>query len=224
MPWILPAEVRLLASLALSTPEGVGRLSFVPSERERVLELLDDVHLSDPLSLDSLRSAAEQLCLSVVPPNELYEMRSDSIDRSDQVARLEAIQYSNSVLMRGLYCMLKSTHLFVTRMFGEEAFMNIQITREAALELVRDRIGGQSVGYAAAHSYIRSNFKHGDSLAEFIEDQHDRWVATRHPRSRHGEFWTPPLMVDDYFETHGAVVSLFRHLLLKEPGRNTADL
>jgi hypothetical protein len=224
MPWILPAEVRLLASLALSIPKDMGILSFVPSEIERVLDLPNDVHLSDPQSLDSLRTAAEQLCLSVDPPNELYEMRSDSIDRSDQVAILEAIQYSNNVLMRGLYCMLKSTHLFVTRMFGEEAFMNIQIAREAALELVRDRIGGQSVSYADAHSYIRSNFKHGDGLAEFLEDQHDRWVATRHPRSRHGEFWTPPLMVDDYFGTHGAVVTLFRHLLLKEPGGNANDL
>jgi hypothetical protein len=224
MPWILPAEVRLLASLALSTPEGAGMLSFVPSEFERVLDLPDNVHLSDPQLLDSLRSAAEQLCLSIVPPNEFYEMRSDSIDRSEQVALLESIQYSNNVLMRGVYCMLKSTHLFATRMFGEEAFMNIQIAREAALELIRDRIGGQSVGYAEAHSYIRSNFKHGDSLAEFLKDQHDRWVATRHPRSRHGEFWTPPLMLDDYHETHGVVVSLFRHLLLKEPGRNIADL
>jgi hypothetical protein len=223
MPWILPAEVRLLASLALSIPEGTGMLSFTPSESERVLDLPDNVPLSEARSLYYLRSAAEQLCLSIVPPNELYEMRTESIKPSDQLALLQAIQYSNNVLMRGLYCMLKSTHLFAIRMFGEEAFMNIQIAREAALELLRDRIGGQSVGYAAAHSYVRSNFKHGDSLAEFLEAQHDRWVATRHPRSKHGEFWTPPLMLDDYFETHGAVVSLFRHLLLEEPGRFTAD-
>jgi hypothetical protein len=49
-------------------------LSFVPSENERVLDLPDTVQLSEGQSLHYLRTAAEQPCLSVVPPDELYEM------------------------------------------------------------------------------------------------------------------------------------------------------
>ena len=227
MPWVFPAEIKLLAALALSVPEGHGSLSFAPFPTNHKLSVSATLRLNEPETLRCLNTEALSLSEKLVGPKLPYRLREAKCTSADQFALLASIDLSNSLLMRGLYCLLKSQHLMCYEQFGEEAFMNVQIAREAALELIRERVvanGSKTASYADAHAYIRCNFRLGEALADFFEDQHHRWVATRHPKSQHGTFWTPPLLVDDFFETYSALVSVYRHLLLHEQGRLTADL
>ncbi|HSR70178.1 MAG TPA: hypothetical protein VLU25_19775 [Acidobacteriota bacterium] len=227
MPWIFPAEVRLLAALALAIPEGEGALTFAPYPSNRRLPIDTELSLDEPEVIASITVEAESDCRKLAESQLPYRLYDWDFIQADRVVIYNRIELADSLLLRGLYCLLKGQHLMAHELFGEEAFINIQISREAALELIRKRLLGEGVknpSYTDAHNYLRERFPRGGHLADFLEDQHDRWVATRHPKSRFGMFWTPPLLVNDYTHTHGAVVSLYRHLLLDEPSRLTADL
>lgn len=219
--WILPAEVRLLASIALALPEGRGALSFHPYPSSDRLSLPLALDLSRGDVVEHLRKKAQSAS------RDLFALRGADHILGDRRALFQNITVDDGILVRGLYCLLKSRHLMSHQQFAEEAFMNVQIAREAALELIRETMvkDGESLpSYAAAHDYIRVRFLLGGYLADYLEDQHNRWIYTRHPRSRHGTFWNPPLLADDFYETYEALVSVFRHLLLGEPGRITALL
>lgn len=227
MAWMYPAEVRLLAALALAIPEGKGAATFAPSPFNRRLALDTDLTLDAPEIIAKVAAEAESACRQLAGPRLPYSLYEWDLDLDDRLTIYTRIDLGDSLLLRGLYCMLKGQHLMAQELFGEDAFVNIQISREAALEGIRERLRGKGVtdpSYVDAHAYVRGQFAFGEALADFLEDQHDRWIATRHPKSKFGTFWTPPLLLDDYFETYGAVVSLYRHLLLDEPGRKTAEL
>src|SRR5690606_37833813 len=96
---------------------------------------------------------------------------------------------------------------------------------EGAIDLVREVLakgGAARTSERDVFDYLRQNFAHGDALAEYLDDQRQRWVKTKHPRSALGVFWAPPIEADDFFETYEALVSIFRHILVGEVGRSSA--
>ena len=227
MFWLLPAEVRLLASIALAVPEGYGGVSFVPTPTHTRISIPAGAELDSVETLQYLRSEAARVCAPLLGEQPLYQLRSVTPQTADRTALFKSIDLSDALLMRGLYCLLKSQHLIRTEMFGEEAVMNVQIAREAALELIRRRLranGSKDPSYADAHAYIRDNFRKGQYLASFLEEEHDLWIAVRHPESRFGSFWTPPLMLNHWSASYFTLISIYRHLLLNERGRATARL
>jgi hypothetical protein len=250
MPWLFPAEVRVLAAVALAVPEGRGAAGFAPHRSNQRLGIPTTSSLIQDDVLRAVEAEARELCQNVASlcrPDILwtwgfeaeekrrhsgegetrYRLRDEPVVSSERLGVFQAISLDDALLLRGLYCLLKGQHLSLYQLFWEEAFMNAQIAREAALELIRARLaanGVKNASYADAHQYLREHFLLGGHLADYLLDQHEKWVATRHPNSRHGAFWTPPLMMDDYIHTHGSLVSVYRHLLLDEPGRLTAHL
>jgi hypothetical protein len=225
MVWLYPEEVRLLATLALAIPEGRGSLRFAPLDRVA----LDWSH-SRPLSSDDLIGVASAHAQDLAAkhgsaPIELgaWEAASDEW----QLRVFEAIDLSDELLIRGLHCLLKANRLAGDRELSAEGYMNVSISREAALELVRRRLqaqGHSSPSFRDAHEYVTNNFRLGDHLANQLSYQHDLWVETKHPNSSFGPVWMPQLMADDLYETYEGLVSVYRHLLSGEDGRATAYL
>jgi len=111
--------------------------------------------------------------------------------------------------------------------FGEEAVMNIQISREASLEMIREHLlaeGQVNPSFRDAHAYLAKNFTSGQGLADYFEHEHNVWTATKHPNSAFGPIWLPPLLADDFYETYECLGSVYRHLLSGEPEPATALL
>lgn len=226
LAWLSREEVRLLATLALSVPEGCGALTFDPGEAV-VIDLPSDVDLRSGAAIEVVRKALLPLCAHQ-EVNELSTWEMSNLE--EQRTIYNAISLRDELLLRGLYCLLKSRLLVGDRRFGEEAFMNLQIAREAALEMIREvllakaEVGGRGPSFRDAHAYLVENFRFGEALAEYFSWQHELWIVTKHPASALGPVWIPPLLADDVFDTYASLISVYRHLLLCEEGRATANI
>lgn len=222
-----PDEIRLLGTLTLSIPEGGGWIAFAPWH----YALLHHIPLNSDFSSDSIIESCLETAITLRAKNE-QSNRSEYIlrtmSRSDpnmEKDLFEKIDLRDGKLMRGLYTLIKSPFLMLTHDFMEEAFMNLQISREAALQIIRDclrKLGNPDPSYRHAHDYIRSHFKMGEQLVEYLEEQHEKWVETKHPMSFYGAEWSPSLWAEDVFETYECLVSIYRHIILGEPGGSSS--
>lgn len=173
MVWLYPEEVRLLATLALAIPEGRGSLRFAPLDRGAL-----DWPLSRPLSSDDFIgvATAEAQALAVQHGSASIELGAwETASEEWQLRVFEAIDLSDELLIRGLHCLLKANRLAGDREFSAEGYMNVSISREAALELIRRRLqakGHSSPSFRDAHDYVTANFRLGEQLANQLAYQH----------------------------------------------------
>jgi len=227
--WVYPEEVRLLASVALSVPEGLGTLGFAPKGEQLRLNITSE-KITNWEVIQSVKKQAIQIARKTYGENLRYKLRGAKTSGEEFQQRLfQGIDTGDALLIRGLSCLLKSQHLMGVecQSFCEEAFMNVQIAREGALQIIRRRLQnskGKSASYENAHEYIQKNFEFGDAFVAYLKKQHDQWVKAKHPESKWGIFWAPPLEAEDFFETYEALVTIYRHLITGEPGRETASL
>jgi hypothetical protein len=213
LAWLYPEEVRLLGTIALSVAEEEGMISLVPGERVAL-----DIAPRAPLYLPIVLSAAEKKARSILAsgfPGARYKLYSwRGFQQDFDHALFEAIDPSDDLVIRGLYCLLKSARLMGERDLGEEAVMNVQIAREASLELIREHLfsqGNKNPSFKDAHAYITQVM--GNGLADLFEYQHELWVTMKHPSSAFGPVWLPPLVARDFYETYKSLVSVYRHIL-----------
>lgn len=227
--WIFPEEIRLLASIALSIPEGRGTLAFVPNSHQLIVDT-EGEELSGSGFINKAKELAFNVARDTFGKDVRYRLRGADTSGEEFRQRLfQGINVSNSLLIRGLSCLLKSQHLMAADLhaFCEDAFINVQIAREAVLQLIRKLLeeeGIESVSYNDIYKYIEENFRMGNLLAASLKEQYEKWISAKHPNSRWGLFWTPPLSAEDFFETYESLVSVFRHLITGEPGGESADL
>ncbi len=213
LTWLYPEEVRLLGTIALSIAEEKGMIFLAPGERVAL-----DIAPRAPLYLPIVLRAAERRARSILAsdyPGAHYELYSWCGYQQDfDHALFEAIDPSDDLVIRGLYCLLKGARLMLEPDFGEEAVMNVQIAREASLELIREHLlsqGNKNPSFKDAHAYLSHMM--GKGLADFFEHQHELWVTMKHPSSAFGPVWLPPLMADDFYDTYKSLVSVYRHIL-----------
>jgi len=227
--WTLQ-EIQLLAALTLSVPEDQGQLVFAPWYCDK----LPNIPVTADLSSPTIVQLCKEFAIALANEHKLVEGNSyalfnlDCLDNNVTNALFTNIDLTNGVLIRGLYCLLKSELLRqVEHYFMEEVFFDLQISREAALQLILERLralGNSNPNYADAHNYIRSNFLMGEGLTDYLEEQHELWIEAKHPISRYGAQWAPGLTSDDVYETYGCLISIYRHLILNEPGRSSLSM
>jgi len=222
----MPDEIRLLGALTLSVPEGGGMVAFAPWHCSVLTHIPFTADLSSDRSTElCLKAAVEIRAKNEQPTSNTYVLRM--VNRSDpniEKDLFENIDLRDGILMRGLYTLIKSQLLMREEDFMEEAFMNLQVSREAALQIIREHLhfsGNPNPSYRDAHDYIRSNFQMGEPLVEYLEEQHEKWIETKHPMSVYGAEWAPSLWADDVFETYECLISIYRHIILGEPGRSS---
>ena len=229
LSWVYPEEVRLLASIALSVAEGLGTLSFAPNGVQVRLNI-DREGLTDTILLHKIGQQAVQIARKTYGDEVRYGLRSAKTSGVAYQRELyNGIDTGDALLIRSLSCLLRSQHLMAIDCYAfcEDAFINVQIAREGALQLIRRLLkssSGESVSYEDAYEYIKQNFQIGDALADYLREQYDKWIMAKHPECRWGIFWSPPLSAEDFLETYEALVSIYRHLITGEPGRETAAL
>lgn len=220
-----PEEIRLLGTLALSTPEGGGRVTFAPWYSSIIPDMSVDSNLSSDDTIAACLDFAIQLRTSNKDKNsDLYMLREIYRSDSDVERKLfENIDPEDGILLRGLYALLKS-QLLISAFFMEEAFMNLQISREASFQIIRQHlqyIGNSKPSQQDIYTYIRLNFQMGEALVESLKMDHEKWIETKHPLSPFGAGWTSSLWADDVFEPYDPLISIYRHIVLDEPGRSS---
>jgi hypothetical protein len=226
-----PEEIRLLSTLTLSIPEGFGMVAFGLWHGSKIDELSLDIDLSEDQTVSFCRQKAQKILLENEGENEVrYQLRT--ITRSEfnvEKKIYEGIDLTNGILIRGLYTLLKCQLLISAEppYFMEEAFMNVQISTEAVFRLIREAIissGKNEVKIEDIYNYISANFVNGEGFVDYLKDMYDRWIQTKHPASIFESKWAPFLQADDVYETYGALVSIYRHLIIGEPGGSSACL
>ena len=222
----LPEEIQLLGALTLSVPEGSGMVVFAPWYDSIVHDMPISVDLSSDNSIKTCLDIANNLYVEHESSNKSpYNIRAMSRSEPNCERDLfEHIDPHNGLLTRGLYTLMKSQLLMRSYDFMEEAFMDLQVSREAALQLIREHLkslGNPNASYSDVHNYIRLNFLFGEPLVDYLEQVHEQWIETKHPLSIYGAEWAPPVSFDDISDTYGCLVSIYRHIILGESGRST---
>ena len=223
-----PGEIRLLGALMLSVPEEGGVVIFSPW----CLSVVPHIPFNADLSSDSIIASCLEFAVRLRTELEesnrtkyvLYKANRSAPDVEKSL--FENIDPTDGLLIRGLYTLMKSQLLIHTDpyLFMEEAFINLQISIEAALQIIREHLsylGNPNPSYRDAHDYIRSNFRLGDPLVEYLHMQYESWIETKHPLNIYGAEWAPSLSADDVFETYGPLISIYSHIVLDEPGRSS---
>jgi hypothetical protein len=160
------------------------------------------------------------------PPK--FELRDPPED--DPTAELfDRVDLDDELLIRGLYCLAKAGHLTHVHngQFYEEAAMHLHISIEAALEIIREHLSielNARVGAETVYAYLREQFLYGAAMVEQMRDLYELWITAKHPASRFGPHWSPPYNSEDILEPPDMLISIYRHILLGEPGRSTAVL
>ena len=124
------------------------------------------------------------------------------------------------MIIRGLYHLIKCPLLIDNRLFAEEAFINLQISTEAAFHIIRERIRNSGISHPSiseVYDYIESHFTPNASWVDYLEEQYQKWIDTKHPASN-VSYWVPSLFADDVMETYEVLISIYRHILIGEVG------
>ncbi|MGB8951353.1 MAG: hypothetical protein WCC06_01615 [Candidatus Aminicenantales bacterium] len=229
LAWVYPEEIRLLASVALLVPEGYGTLAFAPDGAQLRLNI-GNKELANLKIIHRIEQLAILTARKTYGNKVRYSLRrAETSGETFQRRLYNGIDTEDALLIRGLSCLLKSQHLLAIecRGFCEDAFINVQIAREGAIQLIRRIIknsSGAPASYENAYEYIQQNFRKGEALAKYLREQYEKWIMAKHPECRWGIFWSPPLLADDFFETYEALVSIYRHIITGEPGGEGAAL
>ncbi len=227
-----PDEIRLLATLTLSVSESGGWVAYVPWDFSfTVIPSVPKISMTLDLSTDNAISFCLDYARGILAKKQGVSTRSyilrsqQSLPRSDaktEKAIFEKINLSNNLLIRGLYHLIKCPLLISTYqdypLFLEEAFVNLQISTEAAIQIIRGRLRTEenpNPSIKDVYSYIQSSFTKNASWVDYLEEQYAKWIETKHPLSGRAQ---PSLVADDIYETYGTLISIYRHIVLGEPG------
>ena len=230
-----PDEIRLLGTLTLSVPENGGWVGYFPWDFSfTAIPTVPDIPVTVDLSSDDAISSCLDCARGLLAKKReksrsSYVLRSQqSLPRSDAQTEkelFENIDPSNSLLIRGLYHLIKCPLLIKayqdSPMFMEEAFINLQISTESAIQIIRERLrieGNSHPSKKEAFEYINSHFTQNVSWVEYLEEQYEKWIETKHPVSSYGTGWAPSLFADDILETYDSLIAIYRHIVLGEVG------
>lgn len=231
LAWATPEEVRLLAAISLCNPEGAGYTVFAPGPSTLIHEFVES---GKPLSaegcIEVIVNMARQLAKDSFGANEPGELCTDGIWGGENVEEefqkiYGRIKPLDHLTLRGLYCLLKARHLM--RHFPEEALMNLHISYEAAemifLKHFKRVAPAEKWSKKDVRTYLRDKFRWGDAMTNVLVELHMSWLEMKHPNQDDLPIWCPPHMMDDVFELNGILTSIYRHILLGELGRATAE-
>jgi len=222
--WLQPQEIRFLAAatLAEAHPRTWGRLRIYTRSWHSELRLEEPVTASR--LVEESRVVASDLFRRATGVDECGDLvyTPDPLRRNytaEARGLLERMDVTDSLLHRGLYKLLIATELRRYSKFLEESALAALISREAALELLRRRLsaqGGQRLRLEDVLSHIAETFPTGEPFVEVLQTDWNARVMMAHPVSEHGEYWSPPVEVEDCFDALHTLTYLYRYLLLDE--------
>lgn len=222
MMWAYVSEIRLWASLILSIPEDSGYVCIYP-RYEAVL--IDDFDFpADDLSDKQCYKNISDMVFDKLNGLDYeittkYEFQSYNFDQKIQTKIYNAINLKSPLLIRGLSFLIKSQIVSCNYLLTEEAALLVYIALEAALRIIRNGLIEQGIknpSFDQVFEKVKDKFPSGENLADYFRECYDNRIMIVHPENDFGNYYIPPLQVDDFIDTYTAVVDFFRYLLIEE--------
>lgn len=224
--WLLPAEIRLLSSIALSVPDGFGKVIAYPCPQgfkinNNDYDLTDNRTLLNfkELLIDKLSSKENQFWNTVHLPPALggseYRFNENARDTERQKILYNEIDTNDHLLIRGLGAFLKGDLLSAHHIFHTEACISLHIAMEASLQIILRRLSNtmQNPSIEDASRYLGEAFQNKYVPIKYFEDYYEDRISTIHPSSRIGTFPDAPLAADDFYDLSEQLRGVFDFLI-----------
>jgi hypothetical protein len=224
--WIIPKEIKLLSSIALSVDDEKGKVYAYPHPMSYKIkdigyDLSDIGTLSDFKSglLQKLKDAKCSFWQTCYPPPALggpeYQINENADDLSRQLEIYNAIALEDHLLIRGLGAFLKGDLLSVHHIFHTEACISLHIAMEATLQIILRRLRKKihNPSNKDASEYICEVFQSQYTPEHYFEDYYTDRIVAVHPSNRIGTFPDAPLSADDFYDLYEQLRSVYDFLI-----------
>ena len=224
--WIVPEEVKLLSSIALSVEDDRGKVFAYPHPVGFRIEDkgYDLSEISTLLEFQSaltrkIKDENNTFWQTVSPPLALggpeYQINESVANLSRQMEIYDAINLDDHLLIRGLGAFLKGDLLSVHHIFHTEACISLHIAMEATLQIILRRLRNNihNPSNKDASEYLGNVFNSKYIPEKYFEDYYRDRIVAVHPSNRIGTFPDAPLSADDFYDLYEQLRSVYDFLI-----------
>ncbi|MGD8703169.1 MAG: hypothetical protein PVH26_12095 [Desulfosarcina sp.] len=224
--WLIPEEVRLLASIAIAVEDFFGKVYAYPHPVG--FKIKDDGYdLSEKSTqneckaalFNRLKNESNKYWLTVDPPPALggpdYQINKNAADMKRQQDIFKAIDLNNQLLISGLGAFLQCDLLSVHHIFHHNACISLHIAIEAALQIILLRLGKtkQHPSTVDAAKYLDRMLKSGTTHKQCFEAYYQDRMAAVHPAGRLATYPHTLLSSDNFYELYEALRAAYDFLI-----------
>ncbi len=145
-----------------------------------------------------------------------YDFRSEGINYDLARNIYESININDSLVIRGIYTLIKGAMLCSHYQFSEEAIYSLFISMEVSYRIVLREIKKQGVNNPTsqdAMTYIHNAFYDINRVDKYFEQYYEGRIISFHPESRFGIHPHAPLAADDYFKLFNNMIEVYAFLI-----------
>ena len=145
-----------------------------------------------------------------------YDLRKSGINYELAKNIYNNIDLNDSLMIRGLYTLIKAGMLKSHHQFFEEAIYSLFITMEVSYRLVLrelKNLGNKNPTSQDAMTYIHDAFYDIYRVEKYFEEYYEGRIKSLHPESRFGIHPHAPLAVDDCFHLFDDMIEVYAFLI-----------
>jgi hypothetical protein len=225
-------EIPLLGSVLLAGEGGTPYLYPYPTghsvllETENLGELDDGAIVScESFLMDSARehfreNSSRCLHKPAALGGEKYDLVPCAAANEDRLILLERLKVADTVILRGVNCLLKARMAFQHPELGEAGCIFLWIALDAAHSVVLEelrRTGTINPTSKDAARYFEKISGEGSDWENFFEDDYMNRIRAIHPSNRFGPEVIPQFLADDFLELYDSLIPLFDFLVSRIP-------
>ena len=145
-----------------------------------------------------------------------YDLRTEGINYDLATNIYNNIDTNDSLVIRGIYTLIKAGMLKTHYQFLEEAIYSLFITMEVSYRLVLRELknqGNKNPTSQDAMTYIQDAFYDIHRVDKYFEYYYEGRIMSLHPESRFGIHPHAPLAVDDCYELFNDMIEVYAFLI-----------
>ncbi len=235
-----PTETKLYGALMLSVDRDISYASFYPYpytlpvrctssitntqwlmdtvKKELAVKLVENdiVHPGCSSPAKNAYKCAADIAMPKIADGADYDFRSTGIDYELATNIYNNIDINDSLVIRGIYTLIKSSMLRSHYQFLEEAIYSLFITMEVSFRLVLRELKKQGVNNPTsqdAMNFIHDAFYDINRVDKYFEEYYEGRIMSFHPESRFGVHPHAPLAVDDCYDLFDDMIEIYAFLI-----------
>lgn len=235
-----PTETKLYGAMMLAVDRDISYISFYPYpytvpvncvtnltdnewltnfiKKELSAKLVEDDILHPGYSSPARNTykLATDISMPKIAGGPHYDFRTEGIDYNLAKNIYENIDINDSLVIRGIYTLIKAAMLSSHYQFIEEAIYSLFITMEASYRLVLRELKNRGMGNPTsqdAMAFIHDAFHDVNRVNKYFEEYYEGRIMSLHPESRFGIHPHAPLAVDDYYGLFDDMIEVYAFLI-----------
>lgn len=235
-----PTETKLYGALMLAVDREISYVSFYPYPHtvpiqctssitntqwliETIKEELsnkltegDILHPGYSFPARNSYKYASDIAMPKIANGPDYDFRAEGINYELAKNIYNSIDINDSLVIRGIYTLIKGAMLTSHHQFIEEAIYSLFITMEASYRIVLRELKKQGVNNPTSQDamlYINDAFYDKNRVNKYFEEYYEGRIMSLHPESRFGIHPHAPLAVDDCYELFNDMIEVYAFLI-----------